>query len=82
MAYDQNRRFYRPDFQAQLQPVELPQWQQMGGEDQSQQMGQAAGSFADLLKKRMGAGKSSAGASPTAMHEGLHSGGGEGMQSL
>lgn len=83
---DPYSRVFKPDFQAD---ANLPQWQPMGGDDQGEQIGNATGSFVDLLKKRM-AGSAAKGANADAaagmggMAGGAGGGpsGGGGMQSL
>ena len=50
MAMDPYARIFRPDFHANQ---EQPGWLPMGDDDQGDQIVQASGTFADLLKKRM-----------------------------
>lgn len=57
--YDPYSRVFRPDMHAQA--PELPQWVPMGDSDQGEQITQASGTFADLLKKRMAMGKGAEG---------------------
>lgn len=81
MPMDPYSKVFRPDMQARA--TELPQWVPMGDSDQGEQITQASGTFADLLKKRMARGNpgSSMG---SAMGAGMAGGaaGGGGGQSL
>lgn len=61
--YDPYKRVMRPDFNAPLPEASLPQWQPMGEDNQSEQIGQSAGSIGALLKERFG-GSSKAGGMP------------------
>lgn len=80
MALDPYSRVFRPDFQANIQQ---PAWLPMGESNQGEQIGQATGSFVDLLKKRMaGGGEGSKGGAMPSMEGKAGMGGGGGMQSL
>lgn len=83
--YDPYRKVLTPDVQAGLPQSNLPEWLPMGEDNQGEQLTQASGTFADLLKKRMAMGKGMGDAESSmgsAMGGGLSGGGGGGMQSL